>query len=325
MPSNDFLKLAYADVFPFAPGADPKAQPSLDVEFKLATNLGRHSCINHYFQGIQVCFMTAEFASSLEITYEEPRQTFSFCFNFDGSVASLHCGKYNELSKGFYNFFYDPDPSKAHYFNKEYSYDIFHMTVEADTLLALIGQDDLLYEKFSHHISRQTGIPGFKANLPLTAQVKWIIQSIRFCPLKGAARRLFIESKVYELLALQVEVWQKEYDPRTFFEPMRKDAELMHAVREYLQLHFQDDLSLTAICKEFGINECKLKGGFKAMFGKTVFGYIQELRMEFARQLLFQKRISVGLVADKLGYRNANHFSTAFKKYFGESPGNVRS
>ena len=105
---------------------------------------------------------------------------------------------------------------------------------------------------------------------------------------------------------------------------MKKDAELMHAVREYLQLHFQDDLSLTAICKEFGINECKLKGGFKAMFGKTVFGYIQELRMEFARQLLFQKRISVGLVADKLGYRNANHFSTAFKKYFGESPGNVR-
>ncbi|MEQ8688070.1 MAG: AraC family transcriptional regulator [Imperialibacter sp.] len=325
MPSNNFLKLAYADVFPFAPEAGPKVQSSLDVEFKLKADFGSHICTNHFFEGIQTSFLLAEFSSALEISYEEPRRTFSFCFNFEGNVASRHCGQRYDLGEGYYNFFFDPDPAKAHYFNSGSSYNIFHMTIEAEKLLSLIGEGDPLYDRFADCILKENGIPGFRTSLPLTVQVKSIIQSIRFCPLKGAARRLFIESKVYELLALQIEVWQREYETSDFHQPAAKDVELMHAIREYLQLHFQDDLSLKAIGKEFGINECKLKSGFKAHFGRTVFGYIQELRMEFARQLLSQKSTTISLVADKLGYRNANHFSTAFKKYFGESPSNVRS
>lgn len=260
----------------------------------------------------------------LEISYEEPRQTFSFCFSFEGNVASKHCGRQFDLGGGYYNFFFDPDPAKAHYFQRGAAYNIFHMTIEAGKLLQLIGEGDPLYDRFADCILKENGIPGFKTNLPLTAHVASIIQAIRYCPLKGAARRLFIESKIYELFALQIEVWQKEYDLSETRRPMPRDMDLMNAIKEYLQLHFQDDLSLKAIGKEFGINECKLKSGFKAQFGKTVFGYIQELRMEFARQLLAQQSSSISHVADKLGYRNANHFSTAFKKFFGESPSNMR-
>lgn len=311
-------------MFPFA-SIDSPSQPTLDVKFEMAFELGQHLCLNHFFSGIQTCFLEANFKRPIEIGYQKPRANFSFCFNFDGSVASRHCGKVNQLDKGFFNFFYDPDPEKAHYFNRASPYDIFHITVEADTMLSLIGPGDPLYEKLAKGMEAEAGIAGFRHNMPLSPYITGIIQSIRHCALTGAARRLFIESKVYELLALQIDAWQKEFGTRPPELPHRKDAEIMYAIRDYLQLHFQDDLSLKAICKEFGVNECKLKSGFKKQFGNTVFGYIQELRMEFARQLLLQQQSSVGMVADKLGYRNANHFSTAFRKFFGESPSSVRA
>lgn len=324
MSSNDFLKMDYAEVFPFASVDDP-ALPALDAKFELAFELGQHSCLSHFFSGIQTCFLEGSFNKPIEIGYQEPKDNFSFCFNFEGSVASRHCGKVNHLEKGFYNFFYDPDPEKAHFFNRGSAYDIFHITVEADTMLSLIGTNDPLHEKLTKSMSEEAGIAGFRQNMPLSPHITSIIQSIRYCALKGAARRLFIESKVYELLALQIDAWQKEFGTRPLELPHRKDTETMYAVRDYLQIHFQDDLSLRAICKEFGVNECKLKSGFKKQFGNTVFGYIQELRMEFARQLLLQQQTTVGMVADKLGYRNANHFSTAFRKFFGESPSSVRA
>ncbi|WP_346317499.1 AraC family transcriptional regulator [Chitinophaga sp. YIM B06452] len=104
------------------------------------------------------------------------------------------------------------------------------------------------------------------------------------------------------------------------------DAERLQAVKDHLRTEFLcPELSLDLLCRRFGLNEFKLKKGFKQLFGNTVFGFVQELKMKSARQMLVEKRMNVNEVADHLGYSSPNHFSAAFKKMFGYPPAKLKA
>ncbi|MFT4016884.1 MAG: helix-turn-helix transcriptional regulator [Agriterribacter sp.] len=70
-----------------------------------------------------------------------------------------------------------------------------------------------------------------------------------------------------------------------------------------------------------GINDLKLKSGFKALFGNTVFGYLHALRMQKANELLQQNELTISEIAAYCGYEYVQHFITAFKKNYGVTPG----
>ncbi|MGN7719122.1 helix-turn-helix domain-containing protein [Chitinophaga sp. 22620] len=104
------------------------------------------------------------------------------------------------------------------------------------------------------------------------------------------------------------------------------DAERLQAVKDYLRTEYLcPELSLDLLCRRFGLNEFKLKRGFKQLFGSTVFGFVQELKMKTARQMLVEKRMNVNEVADHLGYSSPNHFSAAFKKMYGYPPAKLKA
>jgi AraC-like DNA-binding protein len=68
-----------------------------------------------------------------------------------------------------------------------------------------------------------------------------------------------------------------------------------------------------------GINDRKLKQGFRQVLDTTVFGYLTHKRMEVACQLLRQQR-SVAAVAAAVGYDSPTAFSGAFKRKFSITP-----
>jgi len=104
------------------------------------------------------------------------------------------------------------------------------------------------------------------------------------------------------------------------------DIKRLQQVKSFLLEHYlEPSLSLGLLCKRFGLNEFKLKKGFKQLFGHTVFGYVQEMRMKTARQILAEGKMNVNEVADHLGYSSPNHFSTAFKKMYGVPPAKLKS
>lgn len=104
------------------------------------------------------------------------------------------------------------------------------------------------------------------------------------------------------------------------------DVSRLQAVKDFLRENFLDShLSLTFLCRRFGLNEFKLKKGFKQMFGSTVFGYVQEMRMKTARRLIIEEKRNVNEVADFLGYSSPNHFSAAFKRLYGFPPAKLKA
>ena len=68
------------------------------------------------------------------------------------------------------------------------------------------------------------------------------------------------------------------------------------------------------------MNECYLKKGFKALVGKTIHDFQQELRITKAKEMLQLQGQTVSEVANSLGYSSISHFSTAFKKATGMKP-----
>ncbi|MDR6784983.1 AraC-like DNA-binding protein [Pedobacter africanus] len=69
----------------------------------------------------------------------------------------------------------------------------------------------------------------------------------------------------------------------------------------------------------------KLKDGFKALFGTTIFGLVRELRMVNARRLLLDEKLQVNEVAEKVGCQHPHHFAVAFRRRFGILPGTLKS
>ncbi len=141
------------------------------------------------------------------------------------------------------------------------------------------------------------------------------------CPYQGLTKRLFLESKTVELIALQLEqsVFAKN---RIRMSPALcpADIERIHEAKNIIICNMKQPPSLMELARRVGLNDFKLKIGFRHVFGKTVFGYLHEHRMEQSRQLLEDGKMNVKEVSYAVGYMDSGRFSDAFKKQFGVRP-----
>ncbi len=80
--------------------------------------------------------------------------------------------------------------------------------------------------------------------------------------------------------------------------------------------------TIAELAKTVGVNQCKLKRGFKELFGTSVYACFQEERMKRAMELLKNNNVTETAVA--LGYSNFSHFSTAFRKQYSVLPKDAR-
>jgi AraC-like DNA-binding protein len=87
-----------------------------------------------------------------------------------------------------------------------------------------------------------------------------------------------------------------------------------------IQEHLDNPLTIKELSRKVAMNECYLKKGFKALTGKTIHEYTQDLRISKAKLMLQQDGLSVSDVANSLGFSSISHFSTAFKKATGMKP-----
>ncbi len=87
-----------------------------------------------------------------------------------------------------------------------------------------------------------------------------------------------------------------------------------------IDANFDNPLTIKELSRKVAMNECYLKKGFKALTGKTIHEYTQDLRISKAKEMLKQQGLSVSDVANTLGFSSISHFSTAFKKATGMKP-----
>ncbi|MEJ2717014.1 MAG: AraC family transcriptional regulator [Deltaproteobacteria bacterium] len=157
----------------------------------------------------------------------------------------------------------------------------------------------------------------------LSPGLECLAHQIFGCSYQGSARRLFMEAKALEILACQIEELSERIPQESALHGT-VDLERLHQAREILETRFADPPGLVALARQVGLNDFKLKRGFRELLGTTVFGYVRKLRMEKARQLLETSDMSISEVALSVGYDSFSHFTTAFKRAVGMLPSQYR-
>jgi len=105
---------------------------------------------------------------------------------------------------------------------------------------------------------------------------------------------------------------------------MKKHHDAIYKAKAYIEKDFREHHPLRVLAREAGVNECTLKREFKEIFGRTLYQYLIELRLEHGRQLLLETNWTIGHIADACGYSTPGHFSALFKRRFGLKPFDFR-
>lgn len=137
----------------------------------------------------------------------------------------------------------------------------------------------------------------------------------------GARKKIFIESKFLQLLLCleDAELETNADCSNCKFLSRPEEREKLENALEILNNSIGDSVTIPSLARRVGMNECYLKRGFKELYGKTIFMYLQEQRMQRAKVLL-KEEISVTEVAAEVGYATISSFSSAFKKSVGVLP-----
>ena len=153
--------------------------------------------------------------------------------------------------------------------------------------------------------------------------MKLALTQILNCPFTGVTKKLYLESKCLELIALKLDQLTKDTS-KTSSENILKadDIVRIHQASNILIDRLQHPPSLSELSRQVGLNDRKLKQGFQQVFGTTVFGYLHEYRMTMAMKSLIQGNTSIDRVIRSVGYASRSSFSRAFKQRFGASPRN---
>lgn len=153
---------------------------------------------------------------------------------------------------------------------------------------------------------------------PLAPAAAAMVEAMFSTPYVGGVRKLFLESCVLGLMAMQFEAMDcQERDANA----ARKSADLrcIQSAREILDHRLLDPPSIVSLARLAGLNEFKLKRLFKEVFGTTVFGYVRRRRMERAAADL-HAGLPVSQAAAAVGYECPRCFADAFRRHYGILP-----
>ncbi|WP_236959924.1 helix-turn-helix transcriptional regulator [Joostella atrarenae] len=249
-------------------------------------------------------------------------------------------------------------------FYDEYQEDVLQMSflIDGEKIVSLRGNNDVLNESQECYTSRIKEFKGYvrltggkpfreirvsipisylknrgitdvtvfssfnDANIiqPISNDILSILMSIQETKMKGVSRRLYLESKILELLALQIELYKKGLVAKVGTN-QDKILKKLYAAKQLMDENIDKNYSIKEMSRVLALNEYIFKKEFKRIFGCAINEYYTREKMNKASDLLIATQLPIYEIAEKIGYKNATHFSAAFKRFYNKTPKKYRS
>jgi AraC-like DNA-binding protein len=158
------------------------------------------------------------------------------------------------------------------------------------------------------------------ADQKLTSEMLKTVQQIIACPYQGLSKQIYLQAKVFELLALQIQLLKGEPESRIDYPLTRKTMERIQQAKDILLGSLEHPPSILELAQQVGLSDRTLRRGFQHIFGTSVIGFLTDKRLEQAEQLLREPDRTVAEVAGLVGYARSSRFAQAFKDKFGITP-----
>ena len=241
---------------------------------------------------------------------------FHFCIS--GSITfNYNKGAYNlKLDEGKFLTLYNPEK---------------HLTIDASvaknskviSVLIPIIEFHKLFSSSSSDIpffeNKSLNQKHYSENL-ISNSILIVLNQIIKNDMDNSTRSLLYKAKIYELFSLIFKKTKEiDLDQCPFLnndENLKKIAK----AKDVILKDIKNPPSLIELSKTIDLSLKNLKKGFKEIYGKPVYKYLFDFKMERAKQLLSNGNLNVNEVSYDLGYSSSSHFIAAFKKKYGITP-----
>ncbi len=179
------------------------------------------------------------------------------------------------------------------------------------------GLSPILKELFQDSIAERQFF--YQGNYSL--QAADIVDEINEKKVSGFLRSMFLEGKLYEMLVIQIAQYEDDQQADKLPQIIRRtDVEKVKQAVEIINNNLDKNYSIEFIAKEVGTNVNKLQESFKFMYDLTVNKYMQQVKLEAAKELLGTSEYNISQIVNMIGLNNRSYFSKIFKERYNVSP-----
>lgn len=137
-------------------------------------------------------------------------------------------------------------------------------------------------------------------------------------PYQGRLAQLYSESRVLSALVEVAGIFKEQR--RGMPQLSRSHREHAEHARMILDNQLADPPGVSELARIVGLNETSLRQAFKATFGSTIIDYLRDRRLEVARVLVRERRLSIAEIGYRVGFSSPANFATAYRRRFGLAP-----
>ncbi|WP_412468890.1 helix-turn-helix transcriptional regulator [Pedobacter sp. KLB.chiD] len=272
---------------------------------KFATDQVSLQVIQFFFSGIHIAIAAIDPQREECFCFKSSQQHIAFLFCLSGAVS--YC---NNQQCDFLSLFQNQQD----------------LNIGRVNLISFNAKEKtrFVYIRLTERYFAQVTGKNFMDNTVLTQksigpETRLVLQQIIRPKYEGRVKRLFLEARIFDLI---IAYFNQKPEKQTRI-LKKDDAEKILLAKRLVEYDLQHPNSLLELSRKAGINDYKLKIGFKELTGYTVFGYLSKIRMEKAHYLLSKEKKRVNEVSFLVGYKNPQHFITAFKKQYQILPGSL--
>ncbi len=130
----------------------------------------------------------------------------------------------------------------------------------------------------------------------------------------GSLDKLLIEFKHFVTSAVQYIANEKK----------QENTKPVRTAKQYIMEKYMHPISLDEVSEIVNFNPSYFSSMFKKECGKNFSEYVSEVRLNKAKELLKETKLSVADICVAVGYHDIKHFTQTFKKFTGIKPGEYR-
>ncbi|MEO0472446.1 MAG: AraC family transcriptional regulator [Bacteroidota bacterium] len=323
LTAEDLQELVFSRELPpqFHQGPD-----ALDAVFDINIEYGRAVAREIILEGIHIIYSDVSIYQDLRLLGTVDEACVEMQFHLKGTTR----GNLSALNKAYVFTEHDsylaffPAADGSMEFDAQSVHKNFQVHMTPDFFLQIAQNNCHLLDLYCRAIERGEIFTGIDPCPKMTPPMFGVIQQILNCQFEGGMKKLYLQSKVMELFALHVQHCQELLDCHHRSNVSHQDQLRLEEARRHLLDHMSAPPTLSELSRLVGLNEFKLKKGFRELFGNSVYGYLLDHKLQHAHQLLTDTRKSINEISHEVGYKNQAHFTTAFKKKFGYTPGYLK-
>lgn len=157
------------------------------------------------------------------------------------------------------------------------------------------------------------------------------INNFRHERIASLARRLAVELAAPDVaspLAMEATVLEMLAAAARLEERKRRGGEppaYVVRARDLIQDRFSESLRIADVAAAVDVQPMRLASGFRAHYHTSIGSYVRQRRVEWAAERLIGSQDSLATIALKAGYTDQSHFTRAFKRQTGLTPGRYRT